>query len=498
MKNEKPNSYVLDNLKIMIVSTPKTGNTWVKHLLSNVYQLPIVRVGQKFNPDEVDELGQRWITHQHYRARADIIDYGRRNNIVFVTTIRHPGDTLLSKFHFVRNYIDRLNYADIDPSPILARDGETMGENTLYYLGHGFSEFLDISLSWIRSGESHIIRYEDLWRDPVTALQELTASIHQVSLERVKRVVELCDIGLMRKTPGTDPKFFRKGSVGNWKNALPQDVIDVLRREAPYPAQFTALGYTLEPDDPLTTLPRKPRVFENPFHNITHFDNGVQPPPLAVKLYLSLEPAICEQWPDLEQTGPDSFYAWLNSPADKDPRRRESALIVTNLAHYIYRTRPDVHALCPDLFGEDRLKYATWFIINQAKYELDPAFIAPMRESLLTWSNMPAEEDPHRQGAEPVLTNIAVHIYHQRPDLQAAFPDLFGEDRLRFARWFVNYARISYASHRALNEPIRSSEQIISRSLPEANNAILALVLSLRHRLSSLVSKARSWISKYR
>jgi SAM-dependent methyltransferase len=467
MISSRENLYNPDDLRIMIVSTPKTGNTWVKYLLANIYELPVVEVGPSFDAAEVDGLGPRWITHQHYGVQPDILDYGKRNDVVFVTTVRHPGDALLSKFHFVRSYVDQLTFADVDLSPLMARDGDTVGEHTVYYVRHGFHVSLDISLNWMRTGRSHVIRYEDLWRNPVPALQKLTAAICEVPLDRIQRSVELCDFDLMRTMPGADPKLFRKGQVGNWKQELPQEILDVFRHTEPYPSQFAELGYTLDPDDPLTTPPKKPWVSSNPFHDVSHFDNGVPVPTVVIRLYLSLDAALCKRWPAVERTGEGSFYSWLNSPIDDDLDQPGQVPVITNLAHYIYRQLPDLREAFPDVFEKDRIEYVLWFVRHAAAgYDLDQAFITPVQDALLVWGKMPAEEDSHRLRASPSLTNFALYVYHIRPNLQVAFPDVFGADRVGFADWFLATAQSEYASDRVLSELVQGSAQIIQKTLP--------------------------------
>jgi hypothetical protein len=256
-----------------------------------------------------------------------------------------------------------------------------MGEHTASFVRDTFFQSLDISLGWIRSGQTRVVRYEDLWRDPVRALDDLTGSIRAASRDRIERAIELCDFQLMRALDA-DPGFFRKGQVGNWMHALPEQILDLLRHVEPYPGQFAALGYTLDPDDPLTTLPRVPRVSKNPFRDITHFDNGVAVPPVVVRLYLSLETAESRRWPALEKTAADSFYAWLNAPAEQDARS-DRAVTVTNLARYIYTARPDVQAAFPDVLGKDHRRFARWFMRHaKDRYDLEEAFIEPMRVDL--------------------------------------------------------------------------------------------------------------------
>lgn len=367
-----------DHLRIMIVSTPKTGNTWLKSLLSHIYRLPIVQLGTSFSPAEMEALGPRWVAHQHYVPQGALVASAEKEDVKFVTTVRHPGDVLVSMFHHVRNFTDRPGASNRPASEMLP-DGDTMGEHTVAFVRNTFFKSLDISLGWMRSGKTRVIRYEDLWRDPVPALEALTCSIHGTSRARIERAVEICDFNLMRAVDA-DPEFFRKGEVGNWKRALPRYILDILRHMEPYPDQFAALGYTLDLSDPLTTLPKVPRVSKNPFRDISHFANGVPVPPVAVRCYLSLDPAECRRWDNLEETTTDSFYGWLNAPAEGDPRRGEGVRTVTNLASYVHRTRSDLQKAFPDLFGKDRFRFVQWFIHNaEQRYELDEAFIEPLR-----------------------------------------------------------------------------------------------------------------------
>lgn len=368
-------------LRILIVSTPKTGNTWLKNLLSHIYELPIVQIGTTFKLVEMEALGPRWVAHQHYASQGDLIAWGERRDVKFVTTVRHPGDILVSMFHHVRKFADRSGPSG-RPASAMLPDGDSMGEHTASFVRDTFHKSLDISLGWMRSGKTRVVRYEDLWRDPLPALRELTASIREASLDRIERAVELCDFDLMRAVDA-DPEFFRKGQVGNWKRALPEDIVRILRDTEPYPDQFAKLGYTLQPDDPLTTLPRAPRVSKNPFCDITHFDNGVPVPPVAIRCYLSLDAAERGRWENLEVTQEDSFYSWLNAPAEEDPRRGEEVSTVTNLANYVHRTRPDLQKAFPDPFRRDRFRFVRWFIHNaEQRYELDEAFIEPLRGGL--------------------------------------------------------------------------------------------------------------------
>ena len=74
-------------LRIMVVSTPKTGNTWIKHLLSAIYDLPLEPLKVLFTTEEMDALGERWIGQQHYYPLPRLLRWAEENGVVLVTTV---------------------------------------------------------------------------------------------------------------------------------------------------------------------------------------------------------------------------------------------------------------------------------------------------------------------------------------------------------------------------------------------------------------------------
>jgi hypothetical protein len=96
------------------------------------------------------------------------------------------------------------------------------------------------------SGLSHIVRYEELWRDQVPGLLRLTKAIREVTPSSAERAVERCSIDSMRKkASGDERKFFRKGGSGGWREALAPAVKRILTEVEPYPSQCAALGYRM-------------------------------------------------------------------------------------------------------------------------------------------------------------------------------------------------------------------------------------------------------------
>jgi Sulfotransferase domain len=142
--------------------------------------------------------------------------------------IRHPADMLVSLYHYCCNYADR--YKD-EPGITLALTADAPARQETAGLPHHvvdgelirtFQERimcdLNISISWIRSGRSTLVRYEDLRTEPSTTLRDLAASIIPVSSDRIEQAIEACDVKVLRDSSPVDSRFFRRALIGEWRH----------------------------------------------------------------------------------------------------------------------------------------------------------------------------------------------------------------------------------------------------------------------------------------
>ncbi|HEX2910734.1 MAG TPA: sulfotransferase domain-containing protein [Chloroflexia bacterium] len=433
------------NLKIMIVSTSKTGNTWLKYLLAAIYDLPIKDLPMDYSDELVESFGDRWIAHQHYFAFDKVVKWATENNVVLISTIRHPGDVLVSLYHYIRSDPGHPQFFAKDVELVMLDGGKpagvqekTVGKHITEYVKRYFHENLDVSLQWMRKGITRMVRYEDLWCNPVEVLRSLTNQIYPVSQDALERAIDQCDIKLLRKQVGYNKNLIRKGGIGGWVEALPPEVIGLFRTYDPYPAYFKELGYSLDPNDPVMTKPVLPRDFDNPFRHIDAFDNGVAVAPVLIRVYLTFPSEVSRQWRPIEKTsGPHTYFNWLNAPADLDPERDTAWLVVTNLAAFIYNIRPDLQQTYPEPFGKDREGFVEWFsVYGGPEYQLDPAFYNLSTIFSVQSANLPREKDSNSTGL-PTVSQYAEYVYRRRPDLMENYPDIFGSDRVPFLLWFT-------------------------------------------------------------
>ena len=73
------------------------------------------------------------------------------------------------------------------------------------------------------------------------------------------------------------------------------------------------------------------------------------------------------------------------------------------------------------------------------------------------WLMQPATADPQRETAIPVVSEFAYWLYSTRPDVQQAFPDIFGAHRQQVCDWFLFSACREYRYDRHFGVPILTS-----------------------------------------
>ncbi len=374
-----------EQLRIIITGTPKTGNTWLKHLFSELYVLPKVELDPNFHANDFDSFGRRWVGQQHYQPDPSIVAEGERRGIVFIAPFRHPGDVLISLRHHIQkqgaNSSDDERIRTLLPGAML-EDGENVfGPNTEQFVRDGFFVNLHLSIAWLRGGWAHGVRYEDLWRRPLETFQGLTDRLVPRSRNQLRHALSACEIGLMQDTYDPQRTFVRKGGLNSWPTVLPERIKTLLAEQEPYPTQMSATGYTMNPDDSDNARSEEPSSPENPFQK-REFDNGIDVAPIHLRAYFDQSEEVARNWPDGCAVGEGTFYAWLMQPAVADPHREERYPVVTEFAHWLYSQRTDLQEIYPDVFGEHRQQVCDWFLFSACReYRYDRHFAVPILSS---------------------------------------------------------------------------------------------------------------------
>lgn len=217
----------------MIVGAPKAGNVWLKHLISDIYNLPMVDVSGLEDP-RVALTASRFITHQHILPRKDFVGWGQREQVQFITLARHPGDLFLSLYHYVQNFGKAWQKAGIlGSAPCHIMHGKPLTHaDVTNYLAQGFhSECLGKSLMWVQQQHIPYVRYEDLKAHGLRTLAQLTSNLEPVSEERLVKALEKRQFSRMKRFAGWGMKrHFRSGKTGEWQYQLNANQVEIIAR----------------------------------------------------------------------------------------------------------------------------------------------------------------------------------------------------------------------------------------------------------------------------
>jgi hypothetical protein len=343
-----------DRLKLVILSTPKTGNTWLRWLLHYAYRIRIAELPLKWVPGCADDLPPKFVTHQHLFPNENLVRWLVDSRAVVLTTIRHPADTFLSLFHYAKWHETGLAGA------MLKQDGDRPGKNALRYINYSFPQNYAISLAWARLG-SHVIRYEDLLVDPLSQLREITAKIVPLDEERLKAAVLLCKPEHLTGPGIVDPRQLRTHSARRWIQELPSEIVDAMACIQPYASACKMYGYDW------SRSAQEPLGYDydkiDPFRGHDRFDNGELIGATLAKIYLHEVPNASVRWPEPWVTEGESFWNWLLAPsalAGSNPNLPAGTL--TNTMVMVHKLRSDLQLAYKNPAGSDRIGFAMWFL----------------------------------------------------------------------------------------------------------------------------------------
>jgi hypothetical protein len=236
-------------LRVAIVSTPRSGNTWLRSLLADAYELPEVAI---HNPADVDwnTLPPDCVLQIHWHRTASFVRTLQEAGFRILTLVRHPLDVLLSILQFCQH----------DRSTLRWLDGENGNERPLYGAMPGSAAFaayatggraaalLSVSTQWWQAPDVCRLRYEALVADPAGQLGGVAEALGAVPRRPLAEVVGRATVPELRVRFKVDHHFWQ-GRPGLWKTLLTAAAADRIARAQ---RDAFACGYACDPDPQLT------------------------------------------------------------------------------------------------------------------------------------------------------------------------------------------------------------------------------------------------------
>ncbi len=235
-------------MRLAIVSTPRSGNTWLRYILAATYDL---QQYDAHRPEDVkwNSLADNCALQIHWRNTPEFAVLLETHRFKVVTLARHPLDTLISILHF----------APHEPQTNRWLNGEGGNEATIigrsplsrdflaYATGPRAKALLSVTREWWREPAAAKVRYEDLARAPQATVASLRQALGPAD-RAIADTLEPFTLEKLRLTSAND--HFWQGRPGLWKSLLPMKEAHAV--SAAHAALFDELGYRCDPDPNVT------------------------------------------------------------------------------------------------------------------------------------------------------------------------------------------------------------------------------------------------------
>lgn len=236
-------------LRIALLGTPRSGNTWVRYLLGAAAGIPTFAVHELTDPLLAD-LPPECIVQIHWRRDPEFLKLLEANGFRVLTIARHPLDVFISILQFA------IHESESDQW-LRGRGGDESGlfgamprsrSFVEYAVGNRAKELFAVTGDWWTHPGAVTARYEDMVRDPVGELRRLVGAFSPESTADLAEIVARHDLTILRKTSFNN--HFWKGMPGLWKHLLTAEVAaEIAEAHADH---FRLLGYTADADAALT------------------------------------------------------------------------------------------------------------------------------------------------------------------------------------------------------------------------------------------------------
>jgi hypothetical protein len=238
-------------LRIAVVSTPRAGNTWVRHLLGTAYQIPHLARHSMSDADWA-ALPPEVVLQLHWRRTPEFVASLNEQGFRVVTVARHPLDVLISILHFCiyesesEQWLVGAGGSEAEIYAAMPRSRSFVE----YAKGARAAELLAVTPDWWGQPRVVGVSYEDCVSDTEKELQRLEAAFGPVRCKSRHAIVEACSLNRLR--PISINNHFWKGSPGLWRHLLPAaDANEIAQLIS---SVFSRLGYSCDPDPALDAI----------------------------------------------------------------------------------------------------------------------------------------------------------------------------------------------------------------------------------------------------
>jgi hypothetical protein len=234
------------SLRIAVVSTPRTGSTWLRQLLMDAYAIP----GQAVHrPDDLNwaELPEKCVLQLHWHRTAALVQKLREEGFRILSVARHPLDVLISILQFCLHDDSTLQWLDGEGGDERPIHGAMPGSAVFldYAVGPRAAALMTVSREWKSAPECLSVRYEDLVADGVGELTRIADALGEPTGRPIAEVVAGATIPKLQDRTGVAHHFWQ-GRPDLWRSLLIGPAVE--RLAAAHHDYCAELGYSCGPD----------------------------------------------------------------------------------------------------------------------------------------------------------------------------------------------------------------------------------------------------------
>lgn len=212
-------------MEFWIASYPRSGNTYLRLLLRNRYGVvstpaPSRRPATRTVPGS--DFFQPYFRDEHAVAGVEgmkthgLPPPGDARPAVYL--VRDGRDALTSYAHYALAFV-----YDAPPAEVTTdRLRETL-RNLILERGSAYGTWAENVEAWAGRGDTLVVRYEELVADPAGTTDRIVAGLG-LTLPVVSEA--LPSFGELKTS---DPRFFRRGSAGGWRELFTPELLDLFR-----------------------------------------------------------------------------------------------------------------------------------------------------------------------------------------------------------------------------------------------------------------------------
>jgi hypothetical protein len=229
-------------MRLALVSTPRSGNTWLRGLLAGAYRLEQRAV---HDPADLDwpSLPARCIVQVHWPRSEAFLQLLASSGFRPVVISRHPLDVLVSILHFCSHTPETKMWLLGMAGDETAIHGAGPFDQafTDYATGPRAQALLSVTPDWWCDDEGIKFRYEDLVAATAPVLVQASEGLGPF-VEDVAAVISSQSLQSLRATSVNE--HFWQGTPGLWKRLLTQVQAESIARV--HQGVLMRLGYDLD------------------------------------------------------------------------------------------------------------------------------------------------------------------------------------------------------------------------------------------------------------